>query len=557
MKCFNFSGGILNKVFIIFFIFNFIQVNAQDNIRDLESKYNVKIDSIFLKATPYRQIEKDGIISDEDKKIDWYNNITIYEIQPNQNNGYLKKEAAKPALFMIPGGGFYGISPVDTLQMISITDDITFGSMLADSLHLKVYVIVYETTSDPLLNNLVFPFKEFNDYENCKKLKNETARAKITEASYKSFRDLRKILKENYLDSAIIKGIDTNKFFMMGSSAGAILALNTLFLQQNEIPSSLTYNTELKIGSLIFCPSSVSATINISDSVRNSFWPIPKMKGIIPMSGAWIYEESLLTENTPTTTDSAWLFLIHGTCDELVHRRNDKISFKRLKLILSPLSLDYEYNSYPINRFLEGYGSENIFNALKDSHKKLRYGQVVGGGHAPFDNPNSAIVGAWEKTSSTGSTLPLYNQVKPFLDSLINNTLSNSVRAYPWLPEAFTSFCKPFDEPLDTIAYSKEILSKIANEDYLKSAEWIIKVNPNPVKNTAFVQLKKLGLKADEIINDIFPLLLISSNGEIMQRAYINNGYFELNVANFIPGIYKILVQVNDGVVFTTLNIIK
>ncbi|MCO5231439.1 MAG: hypothetical protein M9958_09820, partial [Chitinophagales bacterium] len=88
-------------------------------------------------------------------------------------------------------------------------------------------------------------------------------------------------------------------------------------------------------------------------------------------------------------------------------------------------------------------------------------------------------------------------------------------------------------------------------------AEWIIKVNPNPVKNTAFVQLRKLGLKADEITSDVFPLLLIGSNGEIMQRAYINNGYFELNVTNFMPGIYKILVQVNDGVVFTTLNIIK
>lgn len=439
----------LRIALFLFLLLTVWKANAQSDMKEIERKYNVKIDSVFLKATPYKQIERDGIIYDEDKKIDWYNDITIYEIKPNQTNQKTsaKRSSGVPAVFMIPGGGFFSISPVDSLQMDpDIPSTVTFGGKLVDSLGVNVYVISYEITPDALLGHLVFPTEEFNDYEHCKRLKHETARAKMLEASYKSFRDLRKILKVNYLDSAAIKGIDPDNFFMIGSSAGAILTLNTLFLQQSEIPSSITYKTQVGI----FCPTDITETLHIDTSIRNHYWPIPQMKGVISMAGAWIYEDSLLTANTPYSTYDTWLFLLHGTCDEIVHRREGRIGFKKIKLI--PPS--YIENDFPANRFLKGYGSEIIFNAFKTSHIKLRYGQVLGGGHTPFHNSTYTTMGAWEvETTGTNTVNPLSDQVFPFLDTLIQNDNLWGVSANTWLPEAFTTHCKPFDEPLDTICY--------------------------------------------------------------------------------------------------------
>lgn len=434
---------------IVVFLFLFLiswKVNAQSEIKEIERKYNVKVDSVFLKATPYTQYERNGIIYDEEKKIDWYNDITIYEIKSNQTGRgkSAKRSSAVPAVFMIPGGGFYGISSIDSLQMIDVPSTITFGGKMADELDVNVYVISYHTTSNSLLNSMVFPINWNPDVWNCYALDNEKAKAQMEEASYKSFRDLRKILKVNYLDSAGIKGIDTNNFFMIGSSAGAILSLNTLFLQQSEIPSTISY----KIRSGIICPTNVSATISILDSVRNDYWPIPQMKGVISMSGAWIYDDSLLIANTPSSTYDTWLYLLHGTCDEVVYRREGRIGFKK------STSSGLDENTFPENRFTKGYGSEIIFNAFKTSHNRLRYGQVVGGGHTPFHNDLYTTIGAWEvETPSTSSINPLSDQIFPFLDTLIQNDNLWGVSANTWLPEAFTTHCKPFDEPLDTICY--------------------------------------------------------------------------------------------------------
>ncbi len=455
------THSLLSKVRVLFFLCMVLlnnPIHAQNGIADIEKQYGVKVDSVFLKATPYKQIEQNGIIYDEDKSIDWYNNITIYEIQSKAiKNKSTQRSSAKPAIFMIPGGGFFDISAVDSLQMSSDTlSSITFGSKMVNELDVNVYVISYETTPDQLLSNMVFLFDELNDYENCKKLKNEAARAKMEEASYKSFRDLRKILKVNYLDSSNIKGIDPNNFFIIGSSAGAILSLNTLFLQKSEIPSTISYNTDFKIGNIVLCPTTMTATININNSIINDYWPIPQMKAVISMNGAWIYEDSLLTANTPSSSYETWLYLLHGTCDEIVHRREGRISFKKLKLVWNPLpKLEFRENTYPENRFTKGYGSEIIFNTFKTSLYRLRYDQVLGGGHTPFHNSNYTTLGAWEvETPSSSSVNPLSDQIFPFIDTLIKNNNLLGVSANTWQPEAFTTHCKSFDEPLDTLCHS-------------------------------------------------------------------------------------------------------
>ncbi|MCO5247884.1 MAG: hypothetical protein M9887_02890 [Chitinophagales bacterium] len=96
---------------IILLTFSHFQAKAESNVYRIESKYNVKIDSFKLQATPYKQILKDGIIFDEEKKIEWYNNITIYEIQSTK--GEKSGKGSKTCtIHMIPED--FSNSPVDS-----------------------------------------------------------------------------------------------------------------------------------------------------------------------------------------------------------------------------------------------------------------------------------------------------------------------------------------------------------------------------------------------------------------------------------------------------------
>lgn len=449
---------------------------------------------------------------------------------------------------MIPGGGFFGISQQDSLQMeTDIPPAITFGGKLADSLSANVYVISYDVSMPDsirtLLNSMVFTLQG-TALTNCLFLKNETAKARMEEASYKSFRDLRKILKENYLDSASVKGIDTNNFYMIGSSAGAILTLNTLFLQQSEIASSITYKNN--------CVNNLTSTISIPSSVRNDYWPIPKMKGVIPMNGAWIYNESFLTANTPVSTFNTWLLLLHGTCDELVHRREGRIGFKKI------LGLSFYRNTFPESRYIKGYGSEIIFDAFKASHTKLRYGQVLEGGHAALHNSKYSTLGAWEvETPATNTVHPLTNQIVPFLRGLINNTLAPDVKAYTWSPEATTIHCKPFDEPLDTIYYTNSFWRSEDDEKSMRkdeSSSWSIVLSPNPAKDFVNVKLNNSDVHK---LEGTYPLSVVDTRGLIRHSSFIVNGVAEINAGNLDPGTYKVVIQIDREVVYGTLSVFK
>jgi hypothetical protein len=102
------------------------------------------------------------------------------------------------------------------------------------------------------------------------------------------------------------------------------------------------------------------------------------MKGIVSMAGAWIYDNvSHLTANTPSSSLNTPLFLMHGTCDELISSREGNIGFK-----ISPLFI--QQNLDVNGRYISGKGSEYIFNAFKDIHSKMIYGQVKNGTHLIF-----------------------------------------------------------------------------------------------------------------------------------------------------------------------------
>lgn len=426
----------------------------EETIEDILSK--VTIDTIQIKATPYEKVLVNGVWKDEDKQIDYYNDITIYEIRKKETGQpSAKMTGPKSAIFMLPGGGFFGHSRTDTLGMSADrAANITLGSKLVsnDTLNAKVFMVYYHVNPSTFIERVVFPI----DPLDCSNKQNETGRALLEEASYKAFFDLRKILKNHY-DSATVKGLDTNNFFLIGISAGSVLIYNTLFLTKNEIPSSIIYKSNCS-------NNNITDTISIdTNTVRNMYWPIPPLKGVIPMAGAWIYDSIKLVQNNNPKILSTNVFMMHGTCDELISRYTDIIGFK------NPDNLLLGKNPGLQSRFIRGFGSTSIFNLFMNVHGKLGYAMVKRGGHSIFNDTISAFpappltrkgLGAWDlltgnNNSPTGNvvTNAVYNQISPFLKGLITGSSNWTTRTFTIDPSRVTVYCRDFDNTSDTIIY--------------------------------------------------------------------------------------------------------
>jgi acetyl esterase/lipase len=407
----------------------------EETLEDILSK--VSIDTIQIKATPYEKVLVNGVWKDEEKQIDYYNDITIYEISKKETGQpSAMMTGPKPAIFMLPGGGFFQHTPED------ISGQTSLGVRLVNEYDAICYIIKYQlpTNTDTLnliKNSVIVRNRGTNVASNCNDVQNETGKARLEEASYKAFHDLRRLLRIEYANKATQRGIDTNRFVLIGSSSGSVLALNTLFLQASEIPQTITFNKACPTGSSL-------VTIEIKDSVRNGYWPIPKIKGIVSMAGAWIYDSTLLVNNTPTSVYRTPIFLMHGTCDNLINRRVARIGFKRETPLFNP-----PQNLYPASRFIKGYGSEYIFNQFRNTHDSLLYGQVWRGGHAPFLD-----VGGWDKKNIGPNDNTLMNQLLPFLNNVIEDNLSLETKAYSFNP-LNNYFCADFDQPNDTICFQK------------------------------------------------------------------------------------------------------
>lgn len=77
----------------------------KSNIKSLEERFQIKIDSTFIFATPNTLNYENENIIEYPKKQHWYNNITIYEIKALHSEQKQQKSGSKPAVFMLPGGG--------------------------------------------------------------------------------------------------------------------------------------------------------------------------------------------------------------------------------------------------------------------------------------------------------------------------------------------------------------------------------------------------------------------------------------------------------------------
>jgi hypothetical protein len=425
------------------------QVQAQE--REVEDKDDifskVRIDTIHIKATPYERVFENGVWKDEDKKIEYYNDITIYEIRKKDvSQASSMMTASMPVIFMIPGGGFFGYAPSDIIGFRDTLSYITLGSKLADSNSALIVMVYYN--SKPVIpadintmEFVVFPTVP----SQCLWTSNEKGKALIYESSYKAFYDTRKILR-SYYDSAAVKQLDTTNFFMIGSSAGAILINSYLNLRPSEIPSSFTFKKNC---------SNADSTIAISTTIRDSIWNLPPIKGVVTMNGAWLYDSlSLAIDSNPNFLNTK-ILMMHGTCDEIINRNKARIGFKYPFFDLVNQSNVYSKENNLNNKFFPtAYGSSAIFKVHMNKHPSMKLSFVKTGGHIIFNFSNQAN-GAWDivDTDTNVITSTVFNQVNPFISGLIANNLDWKTKTTTLNPSESTTYCTNFDNAADTVIY--------------------------------------------------------------------------------------------------------
>lgn len=409
-----------------------------------QSTFKVKIDSHVIHSTP----NLDSILLAQESTMSrgsassaslsesemYYSDITMYEFTPEA-----APEALFPTLVLLSGGGFFELhNPNDLNPASELHENLSLAKKIA-SQGFKVFWIEYEVATDINATDALWIAKLLIDTtiaSQCSFLANERSKAKIEQYSLLSFRDFRVQFK-GLIDNYTANQIDPANVFVAGISAGGVLSFYSVFLDQAEIPSSITYAT---------CND--TNVISIPSNVRTQGYPIPAIKGIIPMVSGSFYN-NIFSNNTAYTSTVA-MNIMHGTCDELINQNQGRVSYKFIQG-------GWHYNTYPANRYPNIYGSQNIYNLIQASHPKASYCQVIRGGHSPISpvkNLNYAA-GGWDiyTAKSTISDPPdmniVYNPTNPLYDNILS--FMNRVRGvsspawgnttYSMLPELPTTGC--------------------------------------------------------------------------------------------------------------------
>lgn len=446
----------------------YAQDREPDEQQDVSS--DVKIDTILFKSFSAETLK---YLSTKDEKDlpDFYDEeITLYEVVGNSllDSG-ARMQHSRPTVFMLPGGGFLNLEPGEIIQMdtsASIASSWSMAKRLAAAPYFyKVVIVRYRVRPNtqqeltlfptaPPLNPVFYPLPVLlpnNDTGHCLSVGNELGKARALQASYISYQSFRKVL-QHYKQNAPSNEVDLDNVFLVGSSAGAVLALNTLFLQQHEIPATIPYRGNCN------SPNSINASLPVADTLRTLYWNLPNIKGIVTLNGAWIYDSLKYLTDTNNFPSQTAIYMLHGTCDEIIHRRTGRIGYK---LFASPAGLYMDQNLWLANRFLTGQGSETIFNLLKDRHDNLTYGQVLRGGHGIFGiaAPGNGL-GFWDIRNSPDSLKnPVFDEVADFVSRLVADSTDWETKAFVLdttkIPEVPTTKCWSYDQFDSTICYQR------------------------------------------------------------------------------------------------------
>jgi len=371
---------------------------------------------------------------------EWYNDVSIYTYTPLGNT-----ISRNSTVFLLPGGAFIKLTETPNMDPdASMPAAHSLAKKLVESGY-TVRVVKYQLASgrkrtlidDMVSNGLSWPFNP-NDpvlFGECK--------ATLEEASYLAFRDFRRILRESYNNSATL-AIDTNRVIIAGISAGAVLTYYTGFLETSEIPSQIPFrNTIPRWPTPGY--DTIQDTLSIPNEVRTEYYPIPKVAGLMPMNGC-VFNKGILNNQTPIDSSGVALYMLHGTCDELIHQDTGRIPYKFVG----------GYNTRDISAYPFGYGSAAIFNELKGK-MRVRIDQVCRGGHGVVTIQGSiggpGFFGAWDAYNSTllptqspNSTDPIFDRIRYFHSGLfpiagISQPFIAGSPVIGFTPEVETQFC--------------------------------------------------------------------------------------------------------------------
>lgn len=166
----------------------------------------------------------------------------------------------------------------------------------------------------------------------------------MVEAAFRGFQDTKALIR-HVRANADKYGIDPNKIYVAGGSAGGANALGALYFEDDEVPADI----RKKIGGL----ESIGNYQNVSS----------KPNGVITLAGPIMGAPNVVEkQNVP-------VYLLQGQCDELIPWNYEK-AFPHCK------------NN---NKIPTVMGCNAIFERLKQVGETVWFDQVCGGGHGSFE----------------------------------------------------------------------------------------------------------------------------------------------------------------------------
>ena len=367
-----------------------------------------------------------------------------------------------------------------------------------------------------------------------------------TRAVYRGLQDGRTAIRY-FRANAATYGIDPNKVYFVGSSAGAFMALHSIYLDQiSEKPAEAGINSY----TITFPPSSNIAPDLGGLDIGANLGFNGKPDAVISMWGA-IQSTNLITpsNNTP-------VFLIHGEADTTVPFNTG-----------SPFgysSLPQADGSNPINTRL---------NALNFTNKETYF--VPGVGHEFYGVAN----GTW--TNGTGgnpywpiildrSTSFLWKRHKPTANyTSISNTLTvnftdTSSGATSWSWDFGDGTTSTLQNPSHTYAtagnYTVALYIENSNKSWdeinhpitlstmglADNSKGLFQLNPNPTNGIVTISLAKSASKVNYQIIDY-------SGKIVLEQELSDSQLFNVNVENLANGLYFIKIAMDETVGFAKI----
>ena len=354
-------------------------------------------------------------------------------------------------------------------------------------------------------------------------------------AAYRGLQDGRSAIRFLRANAATY-GIDTNKIYWGGNSAGSFIGLNSIYLDANEKPTEASaVNYTIMIAGI---PANFSGPDlgNIDEGTNLNHNGVPNA-----VMACWGGVADTLTINANNNTP---VFLVHGTTDAIVSF-NSGAPFG-----ISSLSPVYGSNSIYTRLNSIGIPAQETYFVPNQDHEF--YGVTNG----DWDNGTSGNQ-YWD-TVITKATAFYYLQHKPTADFLfLTNNLSvdftdASTGATNWLWNFGDGNTNTTQNPSHTYATSGTYFVSLYIQNDINSWDTInnsitvgtqskinsnkinndIKIYPNPTSNFVFIESNNQNIESIEVIDFTGKTILSTTNNKIDFIDYKKGIYFIKVITN-------------------------